>query len=266
MPELPEVETIKRDLETKIFNKEITTIEVIKKNVVKEPSLKDFKKEIIGQRIKEIIRKGKLLVFKLTSGKFLIIHLRISGWLLYGKKDEKGRVVFTFSDGKVLNYMDQRLLGELRLRSGYKDLSFVKNLGPEPFDISLKEFTDILRSKKTKIKVLLMDQNIISGVGNIYAQEALFLSKISPTRSACSLKDKEAESLLRNITLVLKEAIKYKGSSVDAYRDTEGKKGGMEERLKVYGREKETCIICKKPLKKISLGGRGTCFCPNCQR
>lgn len=266
MPELPEVETIKRDLRKKIINKKIVSIEVNHPKVIKEPSLAEFKKEIVGESIKDIIRKAKVLIFVLKENKFLIVHLRIAGWLLYGEKNEKARVVFRLGDGKYLNYMDQRVLGELRLRRDYKDLEFIKRLGPEPFDIDADCFQNMLRDRKTKIKVLLLDQSLICGIGNIYAQEALFLAKIDPRRPANSLSSKEVKLLLDKIIFVLREGIKHRGSSVDSYRDTNGKKGGMEERLKVYDRKGKPCFICKGLITKISLGSRGTCFCPRCQR
>jgi len=265
MPELPEVETIKRDLQKKVIGKKIIAVEVHHDKVIKEPSLTEFKKEIVGENVKDIIRKAKVLIFVLKDNKFLIVHLRIAGWLLYGDKNEKARVIFHLSDGKYLNYMDQRVLGELKLRKDYKDLEFIKRLGPEPFDIDAKYFQNMLSGRKTKIKVLLLDQSLICGMGNIYAQEALFLAKIDPRRPANSLSSKEAKLLLDKIILVLKEGIKYRGSSVDSYRDTNGKKGGMEERLKVYNRKGKPCFACKGLITKISLGSRGTCFCPRCQ-
>ena len=266
MPELPEVETIRRDLEKRVLNKKIVEVKIIKKKVIKEPNLFKFKKGLEGERVREILRKAKVLILKLRDDKFLIIHLRISGWLLYGEEDQKARVVFKFSDGKFLNYMDQRLLGELRLRKDFKDLKFIKELGPEPFEFKEEEFKKIVSSKKTKIKVLLMDQTLISGIGNIYAQEALFRARISPLRESSSLSSQEISLLFKSILEVLKEAIKYRGSSVDAYRDTRGREGGMEQRLKVYGRQGKPCFVCKTPIKKITLGGRGTCFCPKCQK
>lgn len=266
MPELPEVETIKKELERKVVNKKIIGIKILKSKVIKEPEAGKFKNGLIGEKIKAIIRKAKVLIFKLKEDKFLIIHLRIAGWLLYGDEDEKARVVFCFSDGTVLNYMDKRMLGELKLRKDYRDLKFIKGLGPEATEIKLIEFRNILQSRKTKIKVLLLDQGLISGLGNIYAQEALFLARIDPRRPANSLNREEVKLLHRKMVSVLKEAIKYKGSSVDSYRGLEGDRGGMEKRLKVYARKNESCYFCKKPLKKIFLSGRGTCFCPHCQR
>jgi len=265
MPELPEVETIKRDLSKKIINKKIEAIKINKPKVIKEPSVNLFKKSLVGEKIKAVKRIAKLLIIKFKEDKFLIIHLRISGWLLYGKEDSRARVVFKLSDRKFLNYMDQRVLGELRLLKNYKDLKFIKTLGPEPFNMSLEDFERLLKGRSIKIKVLLLDQTRIAGIGNIYAQEALFLAKIDPRRKANSLKKPEAKCLYKKIRLVLKEAIKHKGSSVDSYRDLSGDRGGMEKRLKVYSRKGKPCLTCKKPIAKITLSGRGTCFCSHCQ-
>jgi formamidopyrimidine-DNA glycosylase len=266
MPELPEVETIKRELEEKLLDKKIIGLKVNNPKVIKEPVPSEFKNQIIDEKIKKIIRKGKLLIIELKKDKFLIIHLRITGWLRYGKKETKARVLFKLSDGNFLNYMDSRLLGHLRLRGAYKDLNFLKKLGPEIFELTAKQFKQMLKQKKGNIKALIMNQSFIAGVGNIYAQEALFLAKIDPRRSADSLVSQEMGALYRKLKAVLAEAIKYRGSSVDSYRDIEGNTGGMEKRLKVYRRKGEPCPVCKKPLKKVTVVGRGTCLCPNCQK
>ncbi|MBU2043861.1 MAG: DNA-formamidopyrimidine glycosylase [Candidatus Omnitrophica bacterium] len=266
MPELPEVETIKRDLTKTILNKKIVAVCIRKPKVIKEPSIAKFKKSLIGESAKEVIRQGKLLIIKFRPDKFLAVHLRIAGWLIYGHKEERARVSFQFSNGKFLHYMDQRLLGELRLIKDWRSLNFVKNLGPEPFTLRPEQFVQIFKSRKTKIKALLLDQTLIAGLGNIYAQEALFLAKIDPRRPANSLSSQEAKLLGLKLTAVLREGIKYKGSSVDSYRDLNGDKGGMEERLKVYGRKGQPCLICKTPITKIQLAGRGTSFCSHCQK
>lgn len=266
MPELPEVETIKRDLTRTILNKKIVEVRVRKKKLIKEPSLAKFKRGLIGQAAKEVIRKGKLLIIKFRQDKFLVVHLRIAGWLVYGEDEKRARVSLKLSNGKFLHYMDQRLLGELKLVKDWRKLPFIKKLGPEPFKITSQQFRQMFKLRKTKIKSLLLDQTIIAGIGNIYAQEALFLAKIDPQRPANSLGAKEAELLGEKIISVLKEGIKHKGSSVDSYRDLSGDKGGMEERLKVYGRKNQPCLVCKTPIAKIQLAGRGTSFCSKCQK
>ena len=266
MPELPEVETICRQLNQKIVAKTITNVEIIDFQVIKEPESLVFKKKIIGQKIKEVLRRGKLLIIALDSSMFLTIHLRISGWLFYGKKQTKARVVFSFDNGVCLNYMDSRLLGELRLVNSYQDMKFIKELGPEPFQLTVSSFRDNLKSKKGKIKSLLLDQKFIAGIGNIYAQEALFFSKINPLRVANSLTEQEVELLYKSIIKVLNQGIKYGGASVDSYQTIEGESGGMQNKLCVYGRQNKACFICGAIIKKILIAGRGTCFCSNCQK
>ena len=220
-----------------------------------------------GKTIKDVLRRGKVLIIKLEKKLFLIIHLRISGWLILSKAKERfARVIFKLSNGQLLNFCDQRVLGELRLVKDWRHLSIIKTMGPEPLDINKKDFLKLFEGKKTKIKPLLMDQRFLAGIGNIYAQEALFLAKIDPRRPANTLNRPEINLLYKKIQYILRQAIKNKGSSVDSYRVLDGSEGGMEEKLKVYGREGELCCICDKPLKKIALGGRGTCFCCHCQK
>jgi formamidopyrimidine-DNA glycosylase len=175
-------------------------------------------------------------------------------------------VSFRLSDGKTLDFNDQRLFAELRLLDDWRALKFIQGLGPEPFDLSLGRFKDMLASRKTKIKPLLMDQTFISGIGNLYAAEALFRARIHPERPAWSLCDKEKEILFSQIKDTLSEAIKYKGSSVDQYVQLSGEPGDYVKHHKVYGREGKPCFVCKTPIKRIALGGRGTYFCAKCQK
>lgn len=266
MPELPEVETIKRELERVVLGKKITEVIVNNPKVIKELKKEDFVKGLKNVTIKNILRKGKLLILELSSGKSLAIHLKLTGQLLYPGNAQKSRVSFKLSNGKFLDFNDSRLLGELRLLDDWQSLKFIKELGPEPFDLTQEEFKELLADKKTKIKPLLMDQTFISGVGNLYAAEALFRARIYPERPAINLSDKEKEVLFKEIKDTLLEAIQYKGSSVDQYVQLSGKLGDYVKYHKVYDREGKPCFVCKTPIKRISLGGRGTYFCPKCQK
>lgn len=266
MPELPEVETIKRELEKAVLGKKITEVCVHVPVVIRQPSVEQFKKGLTGVTIKNILRKAKVLILELSNGKALTIHLKMTGQLIYPGNGKTSRVSFKLSNGKFLDFNDQRLFADLRLLDDWKQLPFILNLGPEPFDISVEQFKEMLFGKKTKIKPLIMDQAFISGVGNLYAAEALFRAKIGPQRPAASLSDKEAKSLLKEIQLTLREAIEHKGSSVDNYVQLTGSPGGYVKYHKVYDREGKPCIICKNPVKRIALGGRGTYFCPKCQK
>lgn len=265
MPELPEVETIKRELEKAVLGKKITGVIINNPKVIKEPKKEAFIKGLKNATIESILRKGKLIIFELSSGMDLAIHLRMTGQLVFPGNAKSSRVSFKFSDGKILDYNDRRLLGELRLLNKWQELKFIKELGPEPFAITAGQFKQMLAGKKTKIKPLLMDQRFIAGVGNLYAAEALFRSRIRPERLASKLADKEKEKLLKEIKDTLGEALNYKGSSLDQYVQLSGEAGGYAKYHKVYGREGKPCLVCKAPIKRIALGGRGTYFCPKCQ-
>lgn len=266
MPELPEVETIKKDLEKVLLDKRITEVCIHNPVVIREPGPEKFKEGLTGVTVRNILRKAKVLILELSSGKSLVIHLKMTGQLVYPGDSKKSRVSFHLSDGKTLDFNDQRLFAELRLLDDWRSLKFIKGLGPEPFDLTAEEFKRMLVAKRTKIKPLLMDQTFISGIGNLYAAESLFCAKIHPERASNSLSDKEKETLFKEIKTVLSEAIKCGGSSVDDYVRVSGDKGDYVRHHKVYGREGKPCLTCKTPIKRISLGGRGTYFCPKCQR
>lgn len=266
MPELPEVETIKRELEKAVLGRKITGVCVHDSRVVREPSIEKFKKGLTGVLIKNVLRKAKVLVLELSNGKSLVIHLKMTGQLIYPGDGKNARVSFYLSGGKTLDFNDRRLFAELRLLDDWRTLKFIQGLGPEPFDLAPEKFKEMLSSKKTKIKPLLMDQTFISGIGNLYAAEILFRAGIHPARTSASLSDKEKELLFNGIKETLSEAIKYKGSSVDQYVRLTGGPGDYARYHKVYGREGKPCLACKRPIKRISLGGRGTYFCPQCQR
>jgi len=266
MPELPEVETIKRDLEKIILGKKITEVCVHNGAVIREPGADKFKKGLTGVIIKKILRRAKVLILELSNGKSLVIHLKMTGQLVYPGNGLKSRVSFHLSDGKSLDFNDQRLFAELRLLDDWRTLKFIKGLGPEPFELTRDEFKEMLSKKKTKIKPLLLDQSFISGIGNLYAAEILFRAKIGPCRAARELTDKEKELLFKEIIDVLDEAIKHGGSSVDDYVRLSGEKGNYAKYHKVYDRQGKPCLVCRAPVERIALGGRGTYFCPKCQK
>jgi formamidopyrimidine-DNA glycosylase len=265
MPELPEVETIKRELEREILGKKIIEVCVHNPTVIRQPSVDKFKKALIGATFKRILRKAKVLILELSTGNSLVIHLKMTGQLVYPGDGESARVSFHLSSGKALDFNDRRLFAEIRLMDDWRSLKFIQGLGPEPFDLSPEQFKEMLSKKKTKIKPLLMDQSFISGIGNLYAAEALFRAKIHPARPSVSLSDKEKNLLFKEIKDTLLEAIKNKGSSMDQYVQLSGEAGDYVKYHKVYGREGKNCLVCKTPIKRMSLGGRGTYFCPKCQ-
>lgn len=280
MPELPEVETIRRDLSKLIVGRKILDIKTDSAKQV-QPSMEEVRGAVIGAVIKKVKRRAKLLLVYLSNGKILAIHLKLTGRLLVREKgdskDDWQRVVFSLSDGKELRFADLRKFGWIKLVRNKKELDILlADFGPEPFGsalsrssekLTLRKFKEILTSTSRPIKVLLMDQKKIAGVGNIYASEALFLAKVHPRRLAKHLSQSEQIALYKAIKKVLKLGIKYRGASDQYYLDALGRKGKYQEHFLVYGQEGKPCPRkCKGVVKKIKLGGRGTYFCPHCQK
>jgi formamidopyrimidine-DNA glycosylase len=279
MPELPEVETIKNDLQKTVCGKRIIRVSIEDDRVIRQPAPAKFKKLLEGLSIKRILRRGKLLILELSNGKFLTVHLKLTGQLVLRKSSpgEKRRSAITpsantarrlsfyLNSGTILDFNDQRLFGELRLVDDWQKLNFIRKLGPEPFDLPFGDFEASLLRKKTAIKPLLLDQSFIAGIGNIYAAEILFWAKIDPRRPAQSLIKEEPLLLYKEMRKVLKKAIKYGGSSVDDYVRVFGQDGGYARFHQVYGREGKSCFVCSKPIIRINQGGRGTYFCAKCQ-
>jgi formamidopyrimidine-DNA glycosylase len=265
MPELPEVETIKRDLQKAILGKKIVRVNIYNPKVIREPRPEIFKKSLEGLKIKDILRQGKLLVLALSNGKFLTVHLKMTGQLVIPGGSKNSRVALVLDGGTILDFNDQRLFGELRLVNDWKKLDFIQRLGPEPFDLTFDTFKGMLLKKKTAIKPLLLDQSFVSGIGNIYAAEILFRARIHPQRPAQSLSNQEQKLLYQEMRKVLKSAIKHGGSSVDDYVRVSGKNGDYARFHRVYGREGKPCFVCSNPVERIAQGGRGTYFCAKCQ-
>jgi len=271
MPELPEVETIKRDLTKLIGGRKVLDIETDSAKQIK-PSLKVVKKAIVGATIRKIERRAKLLQIFLSNNNILIIHLKLTGRLLVRKKgavrDKWQHVTFILSGNKELRFTDLRKFGWVKLLRDKKELEkILAEFGPEPLDdFGLKEFKTITSSTSRAIKVLLMDQKKISGIGNIYACDALFLAKIHPGRKANDLEDNEVKKLFEAIEKVLKAGIKYRGASDQYYLDALGHKGTYQDHFLVYGRAGKKCFKCDGKIEKIKLGGRGTYYCPKCQK
>ena len=279
MPELPEVETIKTDLQKTVGGKKIVRVWIHNPKVIRQPAPGAFKRALEGLSIKRIFRRGKLLILELSNGKFLTVHFKMTGQLVLHQSPPvpkklsitvqpakpSSRVTFYLSCGMILDFNDQRLFGELRLIDDWQKLKFIQSLGPEPLDLTSANFQDMLAQRKTRIKPLLMDQSFIAGIGNIYASEILFRAKINPQRSAQSLSPEEQLVLYKEIQKVLKSAIKHGGSSVDDYVRVSGKNGDYARFHRVYGREGKPCFVCSSPVEKIAQGGRGTYFCARCQ-
>lgn len=271
MPELPEVETIKRDLSRLIVGRKILDVATDSPKQV-QPSLALVKKAVIGAKIKKIQRRAKLLQIFLSNGKILAVHLKLTGRLLVrskgAPKDDWQHVTISLGGNKELRFADLRKFGWIKLVKDKKELEkLLSEFGPEPLDsLDLKKFKATLTSSRQPIKIVLMDQKKISGVGNIYANDALFLARIDPRRPAKEISEKEAKKLFQAIEKVLKAGIKYRGASDQYYLDALGRKGSYQDHFLTYGREGKRCFDCGGEIKRIKIGGRGTFYCPRCQK
>lgn len=273
MPEKPEVITVAKKLEAKLINKRILNVEIYYDNIIEYPNVNDFKKNIKNQQIHEITTRGKWIVFTLDDYN-LLVHLRMEGKFFFRtKNDEKNKhehVFFNLDDDTQLRYADVRKFGKMMLIEKDKIYSMkpYTELGLEPWD---KELTsNYLKEKYNKktlpIKSVLLDQSIVTGIGNIYADEILFLSKINPLKKAKDLTDKNRKDIITNTIKVLDEAIKKGGTTIRSYTSEEGVTGLFQNDLFVHQREKEQCRICGSEIIKIRVGGRGTYYCPKCQK
>lgn len=269
MPELPEVETTVRELENKIIGRKILKVWTDAEKLFK-PNFLAFEKGVIGRTVKEVSRRGKNIIIQLDSGKYILVHQKLTGSLLYGA-EIKGlyiHLILTLDKGK-LGLSDLRKFAKVAFISDLENSPDYKNLGPEPLsrEFRLDKFREIFKKTKGKIKKVLMDQEKIAGIGNIYSDEILFEAKISPLREISSLKEKDIKALYLAIGKILKKAIKAKGTSVSDYRRPSGEKGGFEKYLKVYQREGGLCPRrCGGRIKRLKFGGRSAHFCPRCQK
>ncbi len=290
MPELPEIETIKNGLLLKVVGEPILKVVVNNESVIKN-SKKDFIKMLKDGEIASITRRGKMLIFDIRKEKksatenFLLARLGMTGRLVhFGKEDalwggysfknkksfshKHCHIILSFQDGGVLLFCDMRRFGYMEIVNKDELERKFGSFGPEPLstDFTLRVFQKIVAAKKTNIKALLMNQKYIAGIGNIYADEILFEAKINPRRIAGSLSEDEVEAIYKAIKKILRKAVTNRGTTFSDYVDVEGNGGGFQKYLKVYGREGEKCAGCEGRVQKVRLAGRGTHFCPRCQK
>jgi len=299
MPELPEVENLRLGLAKTIIGQKIIKAKVTKPKLVSssgtirtasKKKVSEFIRGLQGEKFIAVERRAKNLIFKLTNGKIILAHLKMTGQFVYkansGTKKIIGghpielsestlpnkhtHIVFKLENG-TLYYNDTRMFGYVLYFPNlekFEKAEHFANLGKEPFDKTFTEeyFIESLKAKKTKIKSVLMSQDIVTGVGNIYTDESLFESGIDPCRMASSLKPNEIKKLHKNIIDIMKRAIKAGGSSVATYRLLDESRGNYAREHKVYGKVGKNCVHCKKPLEKILINNRTTIFCPKCQK
>ena len=272
MPELPEVETVRRGLERLVVGKTIGQVQVRYAKMI-GTGVDSFVHDMPGQTIEKIGRRGKYLLFYLTGG-VLVSHLRMEGkYLFYPDavpERKHAHVFFEMTDGGTLVYEDVRKFGTMELlrKDQLEPYFAARKLGPEPTDedFLLPPFAAALSRSKKPIKPYLLEQTLVVGLGNIYVDEALWRARIHPARPAASLKPAEVKRLREQIIEVLQLGIEKRGSTIRTYRNALGEDGTMQDFLQVYGKTGQPCARCGSPIEKIKLGGRGTHLCPHCQK
>lgn len=274
MPELPEVETVKEALNQTVKGQTIKEIELRYEPMIKNMSADEFKEKLINQTIQEVSRRGKYLVFHFDDYQ-LLSHLRMEGKYFYVDSDFElnphVHVIFTLENGKRLLYQDTRKFGTYHLYDKAIDLETMapfQVLGLEPF---ATEFTpsyvkEKIQNKKKPIKSLLLDQTVVCGLGNIYVDEVLYRARLHPLTSSSELTDKDIENVVKYTVEVLARAIELGGTTIRTFRSSHGVSGTFQNELLVHQRKGENCYECHTPIEKIKVGGRGTYFCPTCQK
>lgn len=272
MPELPEVETIVRDLRLKIIGQQIERIAVNLPKMVRG-NQGDFASRLRGLFIKWVRRRGKNIIVDLTGDLSLLIHLKMTGQLFYVSIDspllKHTHFIFDFVDNDhQLRYSDKRQFGHMHPVDSpqLEQLPELAKLGPDPLEITLEEFAEVVRRRRRKIKPLLLDQTVLAGLGNIYTDEALHRAGIHPEQLSSTLSGYEVEALYRAIQGVLRKAIEHAGSSVDNYLRIDARPGDYQRLHQVYRCQGKPCSRCDHPIVRKKMGGRGTYFCPHCQK
>lgn len=263
MPEGPEVETVARSI-APLVGRRIVSVEVRGLRVLRGGDPDALSAALSGRKIAAIKRYGKFLVLSLRGGGYLTIHLGMTGRLLLaGPSGKHTHVIFTFDRGELL-FDDSRQFGAVEYSEEFPKR--VARLGPEPLEIGAEEFAAALKRRKTSVKALLLNQTFVRGIGNIYADEALFRAGIHPSAIAARLRADRARKLHAAIGEVLTQAIAAGGSSISDYVDAEGRKGFFQFQHRVYGREGESCVACGAGIKRVVIAQRSSHFCPKCQK
>jgi formamidopyrimidine-DNA glycosylase len=278
VPELPEVETLRRDLADLLPGKIISRVVVEDRRALEgfgpdgsrrrrvDPAA--FSSRIAGRSVREVLRRGKYLIFALDDGAALLAHLRMTGQLLWGEPRPRARLRLHFKDvPEVLSYCDTRRFGELWLADDWRGDPAIAALGPEPLEpLDAGAWGAAFRRSSAKLQAALLDQKRLAGLGNIYVTEALWRTGLRPTRRASTVRADVIPRLLTHVRAVLEEGLARRGVSFRDYRDARGEKGQAKERLAVYGRHGQPCRRCETVLKFVKVNGRGTAYCPSCQR
>jgi formamidopyrimidine-DNA glycosylase len=274
VPELPEVETVRRRLEPVLVGRRFDRVEILDPRLTRPEDPLEVAAELVGERVEAVDRRGKYVVVRFESGRALLIHLRMTGSLLHVpgngllQGDPHRRAVVRLDDGSDIIYRDVRRFGTwLLAEPGEAQPYLDARLGREPLaqTFTVKRLAEALAGRRAPVKATILDQRRLAGVGNIYADEALWRARIHPQRPAGELDEDELLALHRGIRAALKAGISRQGATLRDYRTPDGGSGGMQHEFKVYGREGEPCERCGRPIEKTRAAGRGTWFCPGCQ-
>ena len=274
MPELPEVETIRSRLAPRLEGRTLERVEIVDPRLTRPEPPEAIAQALEGERISEVGRRGKYLVFEFESGRHLLVHLRMTGNVEHPAPgglaaDPYRRAVVRLDDGSDVAYRDVRRFGTWALLEPGElgDYFAARRLGGEPLErgFTTRTLTRALQGRRAPIKAALLDQRAAAGVGNIYADEALWWARLHPLRPANTLTPEELKALVRSIRRALRLGIARQGATLRDYRNANGESGGMQAEFRVYGRAGEPCTRCGHPIEKTRAGGRGTWFCPNCQ-
>jgi formamidopyrimidine-DNA glycosylase len=267
MPELPEVETIRAQLAPRLEGRTLASVEILDPRLTRPFDLFEVVEELEGDRVEAVERRGKYLLLRLESGRALLVHLRMTGSFGFAPTSHE-RAVLELDDGTRLAYRDVRRFGTWLVLEGAELEPYLatKN-GPEPLGprFTSRWLAAQLGRRRAPLKAVLLDQRVVAGLGNIYADEALWRARLSPLRPANEVDRDEVRRLVRAIRAALTTGIGRQGSTLSTYMTPEGSTGAMQEEFRVYGREGEPCPRCRTPIAKTRVGGRGTWFCPHCQ-
>jgi formamidopyrimidine-DNA glycosylase len=276
MPELPEVETVARGLQREVAGRRILSVSLGKTDFIDDPGA--LEKELPGRRILAVERYGKFLLLRLSANEggkagedsALLVHLGMTGILMPQAVNQPQRkhthVVMQLDDGRELRYIDPRRFGRIAYLAGPVLQKELLRFGADPLLAGLTEFTKRIHERRARIKALLLDQSVIRGVGNIYADESLWRSKIHPACLGERLKDEQVRKLYAMLQQILKKAILLRGSSISDFLDAEGLPGEYQQHHRVYGREDEPCFRCKARIRRVIVAGRSSYYCPSCQK
>jgi formamidopyrimidine-DNA glycosylase len=273
MPELPEVETVARGLQREIAGRRVVSVTLGKTDFMDNPG--EIERHLPGAEIRAVERYGKFMLLRLRRAEAveesaLLVHLGMTGAMMPRAVSEPHakhtHLVALLDDGRELRYVDPRRFGRMALLAGEGLQEELRRFGADPLEVPLNEFARRIRERRARIKALLLDQQVLRGVGNIYADESLWKAKIHPAQIGAWLRPEQLEKLHRALQEILKKAIVLRGSSISDFRDAEGEPGEYQLHHKAYGREGKPCYRCRTPIKRMVVAGRSSYFCPNCQK